>query len=114
MERIKNWARKIRDRNFVENQIREHDSFETPEDRFRDFLTGIDKKALKKSTVVKKILDIELAKIDIDQNVKLEAQFEKDYPGRKAIWHGRITGLFKIWLKEHKLFDKYLEKDYEN
>lgn len=137
MERIKNWARKIRNHNFVKNQIREHDSFETPEDRFREFLTE-DKKVKKTIRIIKAIdkiidnvdekseieinkdlqsifrkhenkivIDKALDKIDINFEVKLEAQFEKDFPGRKAIWKGNVTGLFKKWLQEHNQFDNY-------
>ncbi len=124
MERIKNLGRKIRDRQFVKRKIQEHDSFETPEDRFRNFLT--DGKLAKDSikikneinellkkegkTVVKQVIDKSLQKIDINFKIKLEAQFEKDYPGRKAICKGKTTGLFKKWLKEHNQFNNYFNK----
>lgn len=124
MERIKNWARKIRDHQVINKEIQEHDSFETPEDRFRNFLTKeksikdtirvtkvIDRLIAKKDkTVVKQIIDKSLDKIDINFEIKLEAQFEKDYPGRKAIWKGNPTGLFKKWLIEHSLHEDYFNK----
>lgn len=123
MERIKNWGRKIRERQLQKaiDQDLGITEIETPEDRFRHFLTeeksikdtiritkAIDKLVkAKDKTVVKQVIDKSLDKININFEVKLEAQFEKDYPGRKAIWRGNPTGLFKKWLQEHDQFDNY-------
>ncbi len=112
MGKIKIWKRKIRDRHFVRNQIREHDTFETPENRFRDFLTETDKKAIDKARELNEIVDKSLNDVkEINWKVKLEAQFEHDYPSRKAIWHGNPTGLFKAWLTEKGQYDAYFEED---
>lgn len=143
MERIKNWARKIRDRHpklqkggivskeFAQKIKPNQDNIIPLEDRFRNFLTNekaiedtlrvtktIDKILTKnksistkgETTVVKQIIDKSLRNININFEIKLEAQFEKDYPGRKAIWKGKPTGLFKKWLQEHNLFDNYFNK----
>lgn len=123
MERIKNWGRKIRERQLQKaiDQDLGITEIETPEDRFRHFLTeeksikdtiritkAIDKLVkAKDKTIVKQVIDKSLDKININFEVKLEAQFEKDYPGRKAIWRGNPTGLFKKWLQEHDQFDNY-------
>lgn len=117
MERLKNWGRKIRSRNVVKNQIQEGKKYMAMTDleadakarKLNEDLKGIMRQK-KDKTVVKQVIDQTLAKIDVNWRIKLEAQFEHDYPGRKSIWRGNPTGLFKQWLKSKDLFDKYFKE----
>lgn len=95
---------------------------ETPEDRFRNFLS-LKKKTTKfpkngKNYTFGKIhpdapdvewIDKELNDADIDFKLKLEIQFERDYIGTKAVFKGNPTGLFKQWLKHKNLYNKYFD-----
>jgi hypothetical protein len=90
---------------------------ETPEDRFRAFLSPKVKTndlVIFKPNGSKKIIEGDPVDKILDQAgltnaEKLEFKFEKDFPGRKALFKGLITDTFKQWLIHRNLWEDYFK-----